>query len=119
MDQVFVEKMKHRLFQEKDSLQAQLKNITNEGEDGRFKGDSEAKKPEYGDSEDENTDEVVAFQENISTASDLEEHLEKVERALLRLEAGKYGICNKCGQEIPQERLEAFPAAENCVACKK
>ena len=85
MDQAFVKEMKQKLLQEKEGLLVQLKNITNEGEDGRFKGDSDAKKPEYEDSDDENTDEVVAFQENISTAADLEEHLEKVERALKKL----------------------------------
>ena len=37
--------------------------------------------------------------------------------ALARVAAGRYGICDTCGQEIPAARLEARPAATQCVAC--
>ncbi|MEV0716764.1 TraR/DksA C4-type zinc finger protein [Asanoa sp. NPDC050611] len=41
------------------------------------------------------------------------------EHALARLAAGGYGACETCGSEIPIERLEIFPAATSCVACKQ
>lgn len=41
----------------------------------------------------------------------------EVERALLRLEAGTYGVCSQCGKAIPVERLEARPFADRCVPC--
>ena len=41
------------------------------------------------------------------------------ERALTRLAAGDYGSCESCGGAIPVERLEIFPAATSCVACKQ
>ena len=31
--------------------------------------------------------------------------------------AGTYGICESCGQPIPEARLEAMPAARICIAC--
>jgi len=37
--------------------------------------------------------------------------------ALSRLDAGGYGVCERCGREIPAERLAARPAARTCVAC--
>lgn len=40
------------------------------------------------------------------------------EHALARLAAGGYGGCETCGEPIPVERLEIFPAATSCVACK-
>jgi DnaK suppressor protein len=40
-----------------------------------------------------------------------------VEEALERLAAGDYGLCVACGQAIPDERLEAQPAAPTCVRC--
>lgn len=43
----------------------------------------------------------------------------QVERAIERLDAGAYGICESCGGTIPTERLELFPAATTCVACKQ
>lgn len=38
--------------------------------------------------------------------------------AFRRLEAGTYGICEKCGAEIPVERLKANPFARFCVPCQ-
>jgi len=45
-------------------------------------------------------------------AQDLREALSAVERAEARLAAGTYGISVESGQPIPDERLEAVPAAE-------
>ena len=39
--------------------------------------------------------------------------------AIQKIEAGTYGKCESCGQEIPAERLEAVPAATLCVTCKQ
>ncbi|NPV26628.1 MAG: conjugal transfer protein TraR [Firmicutes bacterium] len=44
--------------------------------------------------------------------------LMKVDEALKRLEEGRYGICEHCGQPIPSERLEAVPTASLCLNCK-
>ncbi|HMC04501.1 MAG TPA: TraR/DksA C4-type zinc finger protein [Actinomycetota bacterium] len=39
-----------------------------------------------------------------------------IDRALERLAAGSYGICEACGQPIAEARLEAWPAARFCRA---
>lgn len=41
------------------------------------------------------------------------------EHALARLEEGTYGWCEGCSAPIPVERLEIFPSATACVACKQ
>ncbi|MGC4891030.1 MULTISPECIES: TraR/DksA family transcriptional regulator [unclassified Micromonospora] len=41
------------------------------------------------------------------------------ERALARLDEGTYGFCEGCAAPIPVERLEIFPSATSCVACKQ
>src|SRR3954470_1065170 len=43
---------------------------------------------------------------------DLREQLAAVERAEERLAAGTYGLSVRSGERIPDERLEALPAAE-------
>jgi DnaK suppressor protein len=43
--------------------------------------------------------------------------LVRIEAALQRLEAGDYGVCEECGDEIPTKRLEIDPAIERCVDC--
>ena len=42
----------------------------------------------------------------------------QIEAALQRLDAGTYGVCERCGQPIPPRRLEALPYATLCVACQ-
>jgi RNA polymerase-binding protein DksA len=44
-------------------------------------------------------------------------HLAAVEEAFAQLEAGTYGRCVSCGDEIGAERLEALPVATTCFAC--
>lgn len=41
----------------------------------------------------------------------------QVWQALLRVDAGTYGLCTSCGKRISEERLKALPAAEFCVDC--
>ncbi|MFD3552908.1 TraR/DksA family transcriptional regulator [Streptomyces goshikiensis] len=45
--------------------------------------------------------------------------LEQTERALERLDAGTYGLCENCGQPIGKARMQAFPRATLCVDCKQ
>ena len=47
------------------------------------------------------------------------ELLELSERALARIDEGTFGICASCGQPIGKARLQAFPRATLCVACKQ
>lgn len=42
-----------------------------------------------------------------------------IDDALLRINAGTYGICTACGEAIPSARMEAQPATQHCLACRK
>lgn len=42
----------------------------------------------------------------------------EIDWALDKISAGTYGLCEQCGEVIPQARLEALPHAALCVACK-
>lgn len=44
-------------------------------------------------------------------------HLADLDRAIDRLHAGVYGICDSCGADIAVERLVALPAARTCAGC--
>jgi len=39
----------------------------------------------------------------------------EIDAALARLDAGTYGICEKCGKPIDVDRLEALPWATQCL----
>jgi DnaK suppressor protein len=45
--------------------------------------------------------------------------LRAIDGALERLERGRYGQCEECGEEIEQARLEAVPFALYCVSCQR
>ncbi|GAA4246447.1 TraR/DksA family transcriptional regulator [Dactylosporangium darangshiense] len=43
--------------------------------------------------------------------------LADLDEALARLDAGAYGICERCGRPIPAGRLAILPFARTCVTC--
>jgi DnaK suppressor protein len=43
--------------------------------------------------------------------------LQKIAAALRRVEAGEYGFCAMCGEDIALKRLELDPAAPLCIDC--
>ena len=45
------------------------------------------------------------------------EQVAAVDAALRRLEAGRYGVCDRCGQPIGADRLAARPTAATCIRC--
>jgi DnaK suppressor protein len=42
----------------------------------------------------------------------------KIKEALERIENGTYGICEECGEDISEGRLEARPVTTLCIECK-
>ena len=66
---------------------------------------------------------VARSLEDIETDAGLIERyefqLKAIDAALSRLERGRYGICEKCKEEIPIERLKAMPFTAYCIDCQK
>ena len=63
------------------------------------------------------TTEAIRRLTDIGVGSSFEERLERVERALEKLDEGSYGTCDACGAPIPPARLEAMPDSVLCVTC--
>lgn len=56
----------------------------------------------------------------LSLIEGLRQNLADVSHALAKLkDDGEYGLCERCGGEIGQERLEALPWARLCIECKQ
>src|SRR5512147_3340512 len=45
--------------------------------------------------------------------------LDKIEKALRKIEDGSFGVCEECGEEISIKRLEARPETTLCIRCKE
>jgi DnaK suppressor protein len=55
----------------------------------------------------------------LSVMKALRSNLRWVDRALIKMELGTYGTCERCGNPIGIERLEALPWAILCIGCKQ
>ncbi len=64
---------------------------------------------------DEVADEVENFNANESILNKLEPKYNDIKAALAKIENGTYGKCEVGGEDIPEERLEANPAARTCI----
>jgi RNA polymerase-binding transcription factor DksA len=62
---------------------------------------------------------TLAFEREHTAAllSQAREQVTGIDAALERLTAGRYGMCERCGQPIGADRLAARPAALTCVRC--
>ena len=54
-----------------------------------------------------------------TTQNLLEREAEQVEAARRARETGTYGVCQRCGRQIPPERLAARPEATLCLDCQR
>ncbi len=78
----------------------------------------EALKIEVDVDAEEGDPDLIEREKNVALVSQLERKMDDVEAALRLIEKGKYGICERCGKEIPTERLEVRPDATLCVQCQ-
>lgn len=44
--------------------------------------------------------------------------IREIDEALERVRDGTFGVCEECGQAVPEARLEAIPYARLCAACQ-
>lgn len=55
----------------------------------------------------------------VSLLEEAREQLGALDDAAARVDAGTYGVCDRCSDEIAAERLAALPAARACVVCTR
>ena len=72
----------------------------------------------YGNHPGDEGSETFEKEKSLAIQGNLQVILDEVDHALHKLEAGTYGRCDECGNDIPYERLEVRPQATLCVQCK-
>jgi RNA polymerase-binding transcription factor DksA len=84
-----------------------------------FAGIAEAASAGGTDDEHDPEGATLAFERQHTAAllDQAQQQLAAVDAALARLAAGRYGVCDRCGQPIGEDRLAARPAALTCVRC--
>ncbi|MFE0349916.1 TraR/DksA family transcriptional regulator [Streptomyces griseoluteus] len=96
-----------RLGREISSSEASLVGMMRDSADGA------------GDDEADTGSKNITREHELALAANAREMLSQTERALERLDAGTYGLCENCGNPIGKARMQAFPRATLCVECKQ
>jgi len=111
-----IEELKTKLEKEKESLEKELKSFATEDKNLKHNWDAKYPNRENGNMEEE-ADEVQEYDNLVSLEHNLELKLKDVDLALEKMKNEKYGICEKCGKEIEEDRLRAVPEAKMCMKC--
>src|SRR5207249_8494669 len=56
---------------------------------------------------------------DLSLVNNLRDLMERIDKALGKIEDGTYGLCDRCGKPIEKPRLKALPYANLCIKDKQ
>jgi DnaK suppressor protein len=109
MRKTFLKKARDALLAQKQQILKQLDEEFREGKESNLDEGMDT----YDLASEERTREI-----NLILSDRDRDKLQAIEDALERIEAGTYGICEMCEEEIAPERLEALPFTRLCVSCQ-
>ena len=108
-----IDELRDRLEQEHAELEEQLTTI----EDTSFAATQSDLSGDVG-LDDESADAGTATferEKDLSIEQNVRDLLQKIERALHKIDAGTYGICERCGKPIEKARIKALPYVDLCI----
>lgn len=110
-----LDRFRKRLEDEKERLEELIADYERELEVARLTESSSDRSPDPGNAEASSM--KLEYAKELSIEQNTADLLSKVNRALERVAAGTYGICESCGNSIPVERLDVLPYSTLCVEC--
>jgi DnaK suppressor protein len=115
-DTEFLEQQRRALLEERATygeqarlLRAEAESLVEEMEPGDVQFDEESG---------EGGTTTVDRERDLALSAQALAAVEEIDAALEKIDNGRYGICEGCGQLILKARLEALPFARLCIACK-
>ncbi|NUQ71150.1 MAG: TraR/DksA C4-type zinc finger protein [Chthonomonadales bacterium] len=106
-----VTRVRKMLLEEKQRLQADRARLLDDQSD-RPDADYTA------GIEDDGGADLMELERTRALVMTIDSMLIQIEKALLRVEAGTYGICEVCGKPIAAARLTSIPSAAMCITCQ-
>lgn len=110
-----LQNLKDTLLKDKLKIEEELNRI---GKKDLESGNYTPKFNEIGEDQDENASEVEEYTDNLALENSLEKQLKDILEALEKIDSPNYGKCSICNNDIPKERLMAYPSAKNCTQCQ-
>lgn len=112
-----MEKFKKLLEKEKDKLKRELKSFARPNRQKR--DDYKTKMPQIGRDQYDNATEIAMYDSALPIEHNFELRLQRINKALEKINKGKYGVCAECKKDINPNRLELYPEARHCMKCHK
>ena len=112
----FVEAQRLQLLEERESYNRQASSLRAEAE--QLAADREPGDVQFDEESGEGDTLNVERERDLALSAQAMGAVDEIDKALAKIVAGTYGICEKCGEPIPRERLRALPYAALCVRCK-
>lgn len=112
-----IKELKDRLLEERADLQAQNREI----EESSFSGDQTEMAGEAGFDEEYADAGTATFEreKDLSLVNNIRDLTERIDKALVKIEEGTYGLCDRCGKPIEKARIKALPYANLCLKDKQ
>jgi len=112
-----IDELKERLLAERKDLQAQLDEL----EQLSFGSDQSEISGEMGFDEEYADAGTATFERerDLSLVNNLHDLMERIDKALAKIDEGTYGLCDRCGRPIEKLRLKALPYANLCIKDKQ
>jgi len=112
-----IEELKAQLLAERKDLEAQYKEL----EESSFGTNQSELTGEMGFDEEYADAGTATFERerDLSLVNNLRDLMERIDKALAKIEDGTYGLCDRCGKPIEKLRLKALPYANLCIKDKQ
>ena len=117
-DEKFIAKIIEIIEEEKARFASQQAELLAEAQE-IVADDNGPREVQFDDESGEGANSAVERDKDLTMANQLLDEIEKLDEALGRIKAKKFGMCEKCHKKIPKERLEAMPFATLHVECAK
>lgn len=117
MQQESINKYKEILIEEKERLETQLKK--SKEEEKLSQKESTGELSSYDNHPGDNGTATFDREMDQGIKDNSFALLKQVNDALSKIESGKFGFCQKCGEELSESRLEVVPYSSLCEKCKK
>jgi DnaK suppressor protein len=112
-----IKELKQRLVDERRDLSAQLEEL----EQSTFSANQSDLTGEMGLDEEYADAGTATFERerDLSLVNNLRDLMERIDKALVKIDEGTYGLCDRCGKPIEKPRLKALPYANLCLKDKQ
>jgi DnaK suppressor protein len=112
----FFEGQRKQLLEERETYTRQANNLRAEAE--QLAAEREPGDVQFDEESGEGDTMNVERERDLALSAQAMAAVDEIDKSLAKIDAGTYGVCEKCGNPIPKERLKALPYAALCVQCK-